>query len=235
MRRPLDPALLAEVPVFTGVDFTAAGEAVRTNARVDLQRDEILFRQGDVSTGFYYVRSGRVRLTVGARAGATTTVEIIGEGETFGEAVVFLEQPYPVTATALTEAELYFISSAMVNAMLARDPRTARRLLANLSMRNHRLIADVAALTLESAASRVCEYLLRQCPTPRPSHPVHIALEDAKHVVADRLSLTPESFSRALRRLSERGQVVVRGRSIIIRNPAALAAELDVVSANQAS
>ncbi len=228
MRRPLEPAALAVVPVFAGVDFSTAGDALRTNARLTLRRDQVLFRQGDRCTGFYYVQTGRIRLAVASRLGTATTVEIIAARETFGEAVVFLEQPfYPVTAIALMESELFFISAAMVDAMLAADPRTARRLLANLSLRNHRLVADVAALSLESATGRVCEYLLRLCPEPHvPGERVTIALEDTKKVVANRLSLTPESFSRALRRLAERGLVVVHGSTLIIDDPTALAAEL---------
>lgn len=211
MRRPLDPARLADVPVFAGVDFAGAGDEIRSNALVTLGRDEVLFRQGDESTGFYFVHAGRMRLMVTSRAGTATTVEIIGEGETFGEAVVFMERPYPVTAVALTDATLYFLSAAMVDTMLARDPRTARRLLANLSMRNHGLVADVAALTLESATSRVREYLLRQCPTPWPDDTVAVELLDTKRVVADRLSVTPESLSRALRRLADLGLIDVQG------------------------
>lgn len=233
MREPLDVACLARVPVFAGVDFTGLADAARRNAVVHLARDEVLFHRGEQATGFYFVESGRIQLTVANRMGSTTTVEIIGADETFGEAVVFLAEPFPVTASALVPSTVYFICSQLVDAMLSRDPRTARRLLANLSMRNHRLVADVAALTLESATQRVVTYLLRQVPAPWPTGAVRVELPDAKRVVADRLSLTPESLSRALRRLADRGLVDVNGPSIRF-DPHALAADVDLAEQSSA-
>lgn len=88
MREPLDVACLARVPVFAGVDFTGLADAARRNAVVHLARDEVLFHRGEQATGFYFVESGRIQLTVANRMGSTTTVEIIGADETFGEAVL---------------------------------------------------------------------------------------------------------------------------------------------------
>lgn len=228
MVEPLDLASLACIPIFAGVDLSGLADAARHNAVVQLERDEVLFHKGDPARGFYFVEFGRIRLTVTSQTGSTTTVEIIGAGETFGEAVVFLTEPYPVTAIALAPSTVFFVCSELVDAMLSRDPRMARRLLASLSARNHRLVADVAALSLESAAQRVSSYLLRQVPAPWPVGMVRVLLPDAKHVVADRLALTPESFSRALRRLAD-GGLVVTDRQAIRFDPHELASRLYLI------
>jgi CRP-like cAMP-binding protein len=152
---------------------------------------------------------------VGNQSGDTTTVEIITEGETFGEAVAFLGEPYPVTATALAASTLYFVSTVFVDAIVATDQQTVRRLLANLSRRNHQLIGDIAALTLATARQRLSHYLLQLDRRPlNSSGLVEVVLSDPKKVIASRLNLTPEALSRTLRRLADEGLITVTGKKV---------------------
>ncbi|MDR1265345.1 MAG: Crp/Fnr family transcriptional regulator [Propionibacteriaceae bacterium] len=207
--------LLARVPLFAEIDLGDLGAVAARNAVVSLEAGEILFRQGDPCAGFFHVATGRMRLSVGNPEGSVTTVEIIGRGETFGEAVVFLAQPYPVTATALAASTLYFVASAFVDALLDTSTSVARRLLANLASRNHRLVADRAALTLDSARQRVCSYLVEHGRALTATGGLAEAtLVDAKKEVAARLGLTPESLSRVLRQLADEGLIVMSGSVI---------------------
>ena len=209
---------LAQIPIFTDVNLDPSLPSARLNTLIHQARGEILFHQGDPSNGFYYVESGRVQLTVMNRSGTVATVEVIGEGETFGEAMVFLGRPYPVSATALLDSTLYFVASPFIDTIIANDQRATRRLLTNLSVRNHQLVTHVATLGLENATQRVSSYLLAAAGQAASGEDtVEVKLADSKRIIANRLGLTPETFSRALRRLANDHLISVKGSHITLR------------------
>ena len=86
-------------------------------------------------------------------------------------------------------------------------------MIASLSIRLHHLITDVESYSLHSGRQRIIGYLLRDnC----QSGTVVITLPTSKGVIASRLNLTQEHFSRILHELSENGLIVVAGRKITI-------------------
>lgn len=76
-------------------------DRVRRHAQViDMVEGKTLFFQGDDASHFYLVLAGRIKLQVVSPDGKEKVVEIVEAGETFAEALMFMDQPfYPVTAT----------------------------------------------------------------------------------------------------------------------------------------
>jgi len=106
---------------------------------------------------------------------------------------------------------------------LERDPDFARKMLAGLSRRLHGLIMDVESYSLQSGTQRVIGYLLRQDEDHAgASTPYTVTLPTSKAVVASRLNLTPEHFSRILHDLTEAGLIAVDGREVRIADIAKL-------------
>jgi CRP-like cAMP-binding protein len=103
---------------------------------------------------------------------------------------------------------------------LARDPTLARRMLAGISRRLHGLVSDVESYTLKSGTQRVVGYLLRTDSEAagESEDARRVALPVAKAVLASRLNLTPEHFSRILHELAEQGLIDIDGRNIEIRD-----------------
>jgi len=97
-------------------------------------------------------------------------------------------------------------------AELERSPAFARRMLAGMSRRLHGLVADVEAYTLHTGGQRVVGYLLKDGPASGAT----VRLSVSKRLVASRLNITPEYFSRVLHDLSTRRLVRVDGREIEI-------------------
>jgi len=144
-------------------------------------------------------------------------VEIMGPGQSFGEAVMFMEKPYPVYSQALADSLLLHIAKAFVFEEIERDPGFARRMIAGLSRRLHGLIGDLEAYSLQSGTQRVIGYLLNAVPDGAAAGaPVELRLPASKGVIASRLNLTPEHFSRILHELTEAGLIRVDGRSFSI-------------------
>ena len=188
-------------------------------SEMHVQRGETLFQRGDVCTGFHAVIYGQVKLAFTSPQGSEKIVEIIGPGHSFGEALMFMDKPYIVAAQALSDTLLLHIAKSTVLAELESDPLFARKMLAGLSRRLHGLICDVEAYSLCSGTQRVIGYLLQHgTDTETQIDGLKITLPFGKAVLASRLNLTPEHFSRILHDLTENQLINVSGKNITILN-----------------
>jgi CRP/FNR family transcriptional regulator, dissimilatory nitrate respiration regulator len=208
---------LANLPLFNELD-TGDLDRVAAGARaVHVVRGETLFRKGDPSEGFHAVVYGQIKLAFTAASGAEKVVELMGPGQSFGEAVMFMEKPYPVYAQALVDSLLLHIARTVVFEEIERDPKFARKMIGGLSRRLHGLVTDLESYTLHSGTQRVIGYMLRAEPESGVNDGlISIALPTSKTIIASRLNLTPEHFSRILHDLTEAGLIKVEGRSIRI-------------------
>lgn len=209
-------AFLAQLPLFAPVEPQVLARIAATVRLVEAPRRSIIFRRGDPCTGFHIIVYGQVKLMLRTRSGGEKVVEVLGPRQTFGEAVMFLEKPYVVDAQALADTKLLFVSRQVIFEALEEDPGLARRLLGALSARLHRLVSDVEAYTLHSGRERVIGYLLTGLPERRDGKCQHLTFTARKAVIASRLNLTQEHFSRILQQLSAEGLITVRGREITI-------------------
>lgn len=206
--------LLAHVPMFRGLPRDDIARIAAGTTQVHAERGELLFQRGDLCSGFHYVAYGQVKLAVSTPAGAEKVIEILGPGRTFGEAVMFTANIYPVSAAALADSLLLHVRSNVLFAELERDPQLARRMFAALSVRLHIMVKNVEAMTLHSASQRVIGYLARL--EDEGVEPGAVTLPAQKSLVASALNLTPEYFSRILHELTVEGFIRVEGRRIEI-------------------
>lgn len=178
-----------------------------------LDKGQVLFRQGDPCDGMHLLIVGIVKLALLRRGGVEKVVEIVQAGQSFGEAVMFLGQAYPVTAEALEDGLALFLPAPVLMQALERDSRFASRMLAGLSMRLRSMLAEVESATLASATERVVSYLINAMGEQSQGS---LTLPVNKQVLASRLNLSPESLSRIFQKLSAQAGVTVDGRVIHI-------------------
>jgi len=208
---------LANIPLFKELQPEELDRIAAGTHEARVSRGEILFRKGDPCTGFHVVVYGQVKLAFTSASGAEKVVELMGPGHSFGEAVMFMDKPYVVYAQALADSLLLHIDKAVVFEEIRRDPGFARRMIGGLSRRLHSLVTDLEAYTLHSGTQRVIGYLLRDvAEPPKDGSPVQVALPASKGLIASRLNLTPEHFSRILHDLTVAGLIAVQGRSVEI-------------------
>lgn len=184
--------------------------------RVYAQKGEVVFRRGEPCEGFWIVLYGQVKLLVTSPQGMEKVIEIIGPGQTFGEAIMFMDVPYVVSAQTLADSLLLHVSKRTVFAELERNPAFARKMLAGLSRRLHGLIRDVESYSMRSGSERVIGFLMRidSLDNGEESNEATVTLPASKVTIASRLNLTPEHFSRILHDLSAAGLIEVSGKSI---------------------
>ncbi|MGB6102884.1 MAG: Crp/Fnr family transcriptional regulator [Pusillimonas sp.] len=210
---------LAKLPLFNELSAHELDILATGTTEVQLARGEMVFHRGDPCVGFHTVVYGQIKLMFVSPMGGEKVVRLIGPGDSFGEALMFLDKAYIVSAQALADTMLLHVDKSVLLAELARQPEFARKMLAGLSQRLHSLMSDVEAYSLRSGTQRVIGYLLKDghCQDGR-----QFRLETSKTVIASRLNLTPEHFSRILHDLCAHEFIAVKGREVTILDVARL-------------
>ncbi|GGY25273.1 Crp/Fnr family transcriptional regulator [Paludibacterium paludis] len=216
-------ALLKHQPLFQQLSERQILALVSHTHEVRGAKGQMIFQRGDPCEGLFVVVYGRVKLAIPSQQGAEKVVEIIHPGQSFAEAVMFLGRPYPVFAQFLEDGMLLKIRAEGILGAIDSDTGFARSLLAGLSLRLHGMLRDVERYSLENAQQRVIGYLLQYVGDTPGELGAVVELDIHKNLIASRLNLTPETFSRVLQQLGKAGLLRVEGKTITIPNTAALA------------
>lgn len=209
---------LANSPLFSGLGDDELARVLLSCQVRRYTKGDLIFRAGEPCDAFFMVMTGRVKLFLLSPAGQEKVVEIIGPGQSFAEALVFLDKPYIVSAQALADAMLVSVSKQGIIREIQQDARLALHMLAGLSKRLHGLVQDVEAYALSSGLQRLIGFLLRDVvanPTEVPNTAT-ICLPASKATIASRLSLSPEYFSRVLHELESAQLITIDRREIQI-------------------
>lgn len=195
-------------------------EHVRQNAHAsELEEGKTLFCQGDDVVCFYLVLSGKIKLFRVSPEGKEKVLDIVQQGDTFAEALMFMDHPhYPVNATALTPCSVLGINSRHFKSMLRDSMDTCFLLMGSMSFRLRGLIHEIDTLSLNTGTMRIVSYLLQNAPVDSDIFELGIA----KSVIASRLSVKPETFSRILKNLHEQQILSISGRKVTIHDRKAL-------------
>ena len=220
------PRYLSVLPLFGDMQPSELQALAQQGCQLHrMGRGETVFRVGQTCDAFHVVVTGQVKLYALSPSGAEKVIELVGPGNSFGEALMFTDRPHIVNAQTLSECLLLSISKAAVMEEIAREPRFALRMLAGVSRRLHGLIRDVESYCLHSGIQRVIGFLLSEQDEDDcvPADTLTVSLPVSKATIASRLSLTPEYFSRVLHELEAEGLIQIDRRDIRILNTRSLA------------
>jgi len=200
----LPPAVLAQV-----------ADRVKT---ITARRGERLFSAGERCPGVYIVVNGRVMLSVGAQPAASKVIDLVGNGCHFALSAAILDSAQNVSADALADSVIIMVPRATLLETAAAHAELGLQIATALSRGVVTLTDDIEAYSLHSGRQRVANYLLhiaaanatRSRPFPLPAK---------KSIIASRLGLTPEYFSRMLHELIVARAIAVEGRQITILDP----------------
>jgi len=207
--------VIANLPMFRQASRAHLAELARQARTQHARRGTLILHRGDKLHGLMAVAYGMVKLSLRGDAGEEKILRLVGPGEIFGEPAAFLETPMPLDAVALADSLLVQLPVAAINGLIDREPGFARKLIASLSQRMNEMVADVEATNLHGALERVAAYL-DSLADHDAAAPVTVRLPATKTVIAARLGVTKETFSRLLRDLGQRHVVSVARRDVTL-------------------
>jgi CRP/FNR family transcriptional regulator, cyclic AMP receptor protein len=146
---------------------TQASDPESILARIDggkweskYQKDQIAYCQGDPADCVYYIKSGKVKVTVVSEEGKEAVVAILQPGNFCGEKCLTGHKLRMTTVTALTDCVFVRMAKASIVRALHDDPEFSELFTADLMERNIRVQEDLVDQLLNSTEKRLARLLL---------------------------------------------------------------------------
>ena len=199
-----DMQTLGKLSLFAGLDEEEIREVLGGAMPRQYPRGKILFQHGDRADAFYVILDGLVKVMRHTPDGSEVILGVFGKGNAIAEASVFLGGKYPATAELAADSRLLRIEIPHFRDMLLRNPHLSLSMLKAAYQRIGYLVSELEHLKSQTGCQRVADFILSLCPDKEAGE-AHIDLPYEKGLIAARLGMKPESFSRALKRLRQMG------------------------------
>lgn len=184
---------------------------------------QTVFARGQSSRALVVLLSGAVAMGVAAAGGAMRTERLVHGPAWLDASSVWLGGAHVLDAIALTPARVAELARAPLQALLDQRPQLAQALLVSLAREVHRLTVHTHELMHKDAPARLASWLCaRQQPLDADPDRGVVQLAERKSDIASQLGMTPETMSRLMRNLSDRGVIEVEGYTVRVLDPKAL-------------
>ncbi len=173
-------------------------------------RGEVVFHKDDPATHLFVIAAGSVKISIQEETGREVLVAVYRGGDVFGELALFDEGPRSATVTALTDTVVYTLSGSDLFAVLEKNPKAMRQLLARLTRIVRRLSGQVGDFVFLDLESRVAKYVLDLSELSPGRSEVELTQDDLASFVGG----TRAAVNRSLADLEKVGAITVGRRHI---------------------
>lgn len=216
---PGDLAIISRIPMFSGLSHAVLQTLLGDSFVQAYPEGTLLFLQDEPASQCFVVLDGWVKLFRTAEGGEETVIAVHTGGESFAEAALFDRASYPVNAAAIQDCRALVIPGDSFIRHLSENGEIALGVLAAMSRRLRSLVRQVEQLKLKSTTERVADFLVKLAAEGQGRVVLRLPMEKA--LIAGRLGMQPETFSRALAKLRRYG-VACNGADIAIEEIGAL-------------
>jgi CRP-like cAMP-binding protein len=172
---------------------------------VNFQKKQTIFVQGDAADTVFYIKDGKVRLSVVSKAGKEATLGILNEGEFFGEGGL-AGQPFRMgSATAMVDCELLRIDRKAMMLALHREHTFSDLFVAYLLARNIRYEEDLVDQLFNSSEKRLARILLLLAHFGKEGVPETIIPKMSQETLAEMIGTTRSRVSFFMNRFRKLG------------------------------
>ena len=182
-----------------------------------LGKGQVLFLHEDQAERFFVIKKGRIKLFRETLDGAQAVVDVLTVDHIFGETAIFQEDLYPYSAEATEPTEVISLPLSILKAEIEKNQKLALTMLSSMARYRKHQDQELEHRTIQSAPQRIGCFLLGLTNQESNGEAV-INLPYDKTLVASRLGMQPETFSRALRRLKKETGIEIKGASIKVDN-----------------
>ncbi len=184
---------------------------------------EMFIGETDAVHAFHVVVSGQIKLYKSSPEGKEQTLYLLRPGDPFGMCTAFALDTFPANAMALEDSGIVLIPGQAMEVIAMQEPRLLVNIIQILSDRLKESMTLVESLSLKEIPERLASFLLHDLTRLGAGEEMNrLELTITQRELAKILGATPEALSRAVRKMSNAGLLVMDGRSIRILDRRAL-------------
>lgn len=193
-----------------------------------LDRDELLFEEGDPCEGLYIVQAGAVKLFKMAETGREQVLVIERAGSTLGELALFDGGTFPASAAAIEDSVLLFLAKREFLELCRGNSEVAFTVIRTLAWRFRYMTSLVEELSLKEVSHRLARFLRDRALASgvRTKRGVEFPLEETNQEIGAEIGTVRDLVSRNLRRFVDRGIIKMERRKVIVLDMGELEAQI---------
>jgi CRP/FNR family transcriptional regulator, cyclic AMP receptor protein len=180
---------------------------------VVLPKKQTIFAQGDSSDAVFYIKEGKVKLTVVSQIGKEATIGILSEGDFFGEGCLTGQPLRLCSATAMTACSVMRIDKKSMIAVLHREHAFSDMFVQYLLARNVRYEQDLVDQLFNSSEKRLARILLLLAHFGKEGKPETVIPKMSQETIAEMIGTTRSRVSFFMNRFRELGFIDYDGGS----------------------
>jgi CRP/FNR family transcriptional regulator, cyclic AMP receptor protein len=178
----------------------------------ELQKDQVVFSQGDVADAVFYIQKGGIKLTVISDRGKEAVVGILEPGHFFGEGCLNGHSLRVTTARAIDECLITRIAKTAMIAAMHDEPEFSELFMTYLLTRNSRIEEDLIDQLFNSSEKRLARVLLLLANFGKEGTPQPIVGKFSQETLAEMIGTTRSRVSFFMNKFRKLGYVEYNGK-----------------------
>ena len=198
-------------------------EALLTNISyektvMEYRTDRTVFRQGRPADSLFYLRRGKVKLTVMSQQGKEAIVAVLNAGEFFGEGCLAEQRLRIATAVAMTNCTVEKIKRSVMVRLLHEQHNFSEMFAKHLLSRNLQYEADLVNQLFNTSEKRLAQVLLLLAHFGKESRTENVVPPVSQETLAQVVGTTRSKVSRFMNKFKGLGFIDYNGHGLTVNS-----------------
>ena len=216
------------IPVLKALPFADVKWIITNSKEKKVKANVELFREGTFPKQVFILKKGKVKIFQTTTGGNEQIIYIYEPGDIFGYRPILCNEKHPVSAKALEDSTLLYISRSRFESLIERSPSLSNILLKNLSSEFSVWINFITTFAQYSVKERLalCLLVLKE-KYKKSANASQVEINLTRKDLASYSGTSIETLARMLTKWKNEKIIITRGRKIIIRDALRLSQLID--------
>ena len=174
-------------------------------------KDQVVMSQGEPADSVFFIRKGKVKVTVVSEQGKEAIVAILGTNDFFGEGCLAGQPQRMATVICLTDCVIMRLEKAAVVRVIHEEPAFSEMFIAHLLGRTIRVEADLVDQLFNSSEKRLARLLLLLANFGKEGRPEPVIAKISQETLAEMIGTTRSRVSFFMNKFRKLGFIDYNG------------------------
>jgi CRP/FNR family cyclic AMP-dependent transcriptional regulator len=174
-------------------------------------KNQTIFSQGDAANSVFYIREGKVKVTVRSDQGKEAVTAIHGKEDFFGEGCLNGQPLRLASVVAMTESVIMRLTRAAIVRVLRDEPKFSETFISHLLTRNARAEEELVNQLFNSSEKRLARALLLMTNFGKEESPEPLIATVSQATLAEMVGTTRARVSTFMNKFRKLGFVEYNG------------------------
>jgi CRP/FNR family transcriptional regulator, cyclic AMP receptor protein len=175
------------------------------------RKSEIIFAQDDAADAVFYIKKGKVKVTVVSKLGKEAVIAILGADEFVGEGCLSGQPKRLATASAMSECVTMRVAKTEIQRVLRDEPTFSQMFMTHILARNARVEEDLLDQLFNSTEKRLARLLLLLANFGKEGRPEPLIAKISQETLAEMIGTTRSRVSHFMNKFRKSGFINYNG------------------------